>query len=52
MKNTICEKLIWSAMTPAIFKYIAAHCKNTDTSSQQQDYDRHCESRNNPWVHL
>ena len=32
MKNTICEKLMWSAMTPAIFKYIAAHCKNTDTS--------------------
>ena len=24
MKNTICEKLMWSAMTPAIFKYIAA----------------------------
>ena len=32
MKNTICEKLMWSAMTPSIFKYIAAHCKNTDTS--------------------
>ena len=31
MKNTICEKLMWSAMTPAIFKYIAANCKNTDT---------------------
>lgn len=30
MKNTICEKLMWSAMTPAIFKYIAANCKNTD----------------------
>ena len=22
---------MWSAMTPAIFKYIAANCKNTDT---------------------
>ena len=31
MKNTICEKLMWSVMTPAIFKYIAANCKNTDT---------------------
>ena len=31
MKNTICEKLMWSAMTPAIFKYIAANCKNMDT---------------------
>ena len=29
MKNTICEKLMWSAMTPAIFKYIAAK-ENSD----------------------
>lgn len=32
MKNTICEKLMWSAMTPSIFKYIAAHCRNSDVS--------------------
>lgn len=32
MKNTICEKMMWSAMTPAIFKYIAVHCIDTDTS--------------------
>lgn len=32
MKNTICEKLMWSAMTPAIFKYIAAHYRDTDAS--------------------
>ena len=32
MKNTICEKMMWSAMTPSIFKYIAAHCRNSDVS--------------------
>lgn len=32
MKNTICEKMMWSVMTPAIFKYIAVHCRETDVS--------------------
>ena len=28
MKNTICEKLMWTAMTPTIFKYIASEFKD------------------------
>ena len=36
MKNTICEKLMRSAMTPAIFKYIAANCNNTDTFREKK----------------
>lgn len=28
MKRTICEKLMWSAMTPTIFEYIASEFQN------------------------
>ena len=36
MKNTICEKWMWRAMTPAIFKYISGHCKHTDIADMKK----------------
>ena len=45
MKNTICEKLMWSAMTPAIVKYIEANCKNTDTFREKKKSRTNCKER-------
>lgn len=36
MKNTICEKMLWSAMTPTIFKYIAAEFPDTNISGTKK----------------
>ncbi|MCD7801149.1 MAG: L-2-amino-thiazoline-4-carboxylic acid hydrolase, partial [Ruminococcus sp.] len=33
MKNTICEKLMWAAMTPTMFKFIYKNCGEVDTSA-------------------
>ncbi|MCC8068420.1 MAG: L-2-amino-thiazoline-4-carboxylic acid hydrolase [Ruminococcus sp.] len=33
MKNTICEKLMWAAMTPTMFKFIYENCGEVDTSA-------------------
>lgn len=35
MKNTICEKLMWSAMTPAVFKFYE---KSSADLSYRRDY--------------
>ncbi len=36
MKNTICEKLMWIAMTPTIFKYIAFEFQNEDVTEKKK----------------
>lgn len=37
MKNTICEKLMWNAMTPTIFQYIEKNYKGIDIKQMKND---------------
>lgn len=40
MKRTICEKLMWSAMTPTIFEYIASEFQNIDLAGKKKEAKR------------
>ena len=40
MKNTICEKLMWLAMTPTIFKYINESYEDIDIKQVKDDAKR------------
>lgn len=40
MKNTICEKLMWRAMIPTIFQYIAAEFKDIDIKEKKEKTHR------------
>jgi len=40
MKRTICEKLMWSAMTPTIFEYIASEFQNIDVAGKKKEAKR------------